>query len=108
MKPFLQVQPLIEKGVKVLLWHRLDLISGQHIFGVEFTRYSTKQFASAVAFEIGRYFPFEIKFRTVKINFTRLFKSELIAEFTDTEIMDINIKIVDTIIKTLDKHKTKS
>ena len=102
------MKPQIKEGVKVMLWYRWDVISGQHIFGVEFTRYSSKQFASAVAFEIGRYFPFEIKFRTVKINFTRLFKSELIAEFTDIETRDINIKIVDTIIKTLDKHKTKS
>ena len=102
------MKPQIKEGVKVMLWYRWDAISSQHIFGVEFTRYSSKQFASAVAFEIGRYFPFEIKFRTVKINFTRLFKSELIAEFTDTETRDINIKIVDTIIKTLDKHKTKS
>lgn len=102
------MKPQIKEGVKAMLWYRWDAISSQHIFGVEFTRYATKPFAAAVAFEIGRYFPFEIKFRTVKINFTRLFKSELIAEFTDTKIMDINIKIVDTIIKTLDKHKTKS
>lgn len=97
------MKPQIKEGVKVMLWYRWDAISGQHIFGVEFTRYATKPFAASVAFELGRYFELphvmKIENQPVKINFTRLFKSELLAEFSEMEITDIKTSIAIKMIK---------
>lgn len=97
------MKPQIKEGVKAMLWYRWDTISGQHIFGVEFTRDASKAFASSVAFELGRYFDLsqgmKIKNFPVKINFTRLFKSELLAEFSETDIMELKTSIAIKMIK---------
>ena len=97
------MKPQIKEGVKVMLWYRWDAISGQDIFGVEFTRYASKAFAASVAFELGRYFDLphgmKIKNFPVKINFTRLFKSELLAEFSEPDIMELKTSIAIKMIK---------
>lgn len=99
------MKPQIKEVVEVMLWYRWDMISGQHVFGVEFTKYALKPFAASVAFELGRYFDLpdgmKIKNQPVKINFTRLFKSELVSEFSKMEITEIKTKIVTAMIEAI-------